>query len=370
MSVAFVFKIRFFSKDLNESRTLSFYLTFYGGKIMIQRGYGCAFGGGTIVNAVAAWKGCAYATELKTYAEVLIDGDVSARSGDISVCGRNHENPDMDTRLIELCTEYVLNQFDCRQNASVLTKSNIPAAGGLKSSSAAANACVLAALDAVGGEMNPTEIVQLGVRAAREVGVTITGAYDDACASYYGGVAVTDNKKMELLNREEFKYDVLILNPGTKAYSSQTNVARSLLIKDLVEIAFESALIGEYKKAMKLNGLLYCSALGFDPEPAVSCMEIGEKFDIVCGLSGTGPSFTALLPEDRILTNAEKNEIGRLKESIVSRWKDLYPSGSVFETKTCNRNALSESRRFSDYMKTEKTDLADFKERSERCSRL
>jgi len=329
---------------------------------MTHRGYGCAFGGGTIINAIASWKGCAYAAELKTYAEVRLIEDkhlLSEESG--RVVGKNYDNPNTDMRLIELCVEYVLDKFDCRQNASVFTKSCIPVAGGLKSSSAAANACLLAALDAVGAEMPTEEIVQLGVAAAREAGVTITGAYDDACASFYGGVAVTDNKKMRLLKQEDFFYDVLILNPGTQAFSAQTNVAHSLLISDLIDDAFEMALAGEYKKAMKLNGLLYCSVLGFDPAPAVSCMELGKELGIVCGLSGTGPSFTALLPESQILTNSEVQKLAAVKKEIIDGWKSQYPAGFVIETKTCNRNALDESRRFSNFMKSENIDLNKLK---------
>ena len=325
---------------------------------MNHKGYGCAFGGGTIINAIASWKGCAYAAELKTYAEVCLNGNRSAKSA--FVRGKNYDNPKTDARLIELCVEFVLDQFDCRQEALVFTKSTIPVAGGLKSSSAAANACVTAALDAVGAEMAEEEIVKLGVRAAKEAGVTITGAYDDACASFYGGVAVTDNKMMKLLKREEFYYDVLIFNPGTQAFSAQTNVIRSALIRDLIDDAFETALAGEYKKAMKLNGLLYCGVLGFDPEPAVSCMELGEKFDIVCGLSGTGPSFTALLPPSQTLTDLEKNEMESIKQKIIHGWKTQYPAGFVIETKTCNRNALDESRRFSNFMKSERIDLNRF----------
>jgi hypothetical protein len=37
------------------------------------------------------------------------------------------------------------------------------------------------------------DAARLGVRAAREVGVTVTGAFDDASASMLGGVTVTDN---------------------------------------------------------------------------------------------------------------------------------------------------------------------------------
>ena len=337
---------------------------------MTHLGYGCAFGGGTIINAIASWKGCAYATELKTYSEVRLIDDrhlLSEESG--RVIGKNYDNPNTDTRLIELCVEYVLDQFDCRQNASVFTKSCIPVAGGLKSSSAAANACVLAALDAVGAEMPEDEIVKLGVRAAKEAGVTITGAYDDACASFYGGVAVTDNKNMRLLKQEHFFYDVLILNPGTQAFSAQTNVAHSILISDLIDTAFEMALAGDYKKAMKMNGLLYCGVLGFDPMPAVSAMEIGNELGVICGLSGTGPSFTALLPENQILTNSEKKKSDAIKKEITACWKAAYPNGLVIETKTCNRSALEESRRFSDFMKTEKIDLNKLKCNENSCKK-
>ncbi|WNY23075.1 Homoserine kinase [Methanimicrococcus hongohii] len=330
----------------------------------LKKGYGCAFGGGTIINAVAAWKGCAYATQLKTYAEVCLNMNRDTVPGSVSgsVHGSIHENPSADSKLIELCVRSVLDQFDYSETteATVLTKSEIPIAGGLKSSSAAANATIIAALDAIGEELEPEKIVKLGVGAAKEAGVTITGAYDDACASFYGGVAATDNKATELLRRDEFHYDVLILNPGTKAFSSDTNISRSILMKDLVETAFEIALSGDYKKAMKLNGLIYCAALGFDPEPAISCMEIGKDFDITAGLSGTGPSFTALLPASESLSDARRKELQKVVSEIKQNWAAQFPNGKIYETKTSNVGALEESRRFSEYMKNENMDLKDF----------
>ncbi|MDR2944941.1 MAG: shikimate kinase [Methanosarcinales archaeon] len=322
----------------------------------LQKGYGCAFGGGTIINAVASWKGCAYATQLKTCAEVCLLNEASA----CSVHGSVYEKPDSDARLIEICVQFVLDLFDFPAEASVLTKSEIPIAGGLKSSSAAANASIIAALDAIGEELSSDEIVKLGVKAAKEAGVTITGAYDDACASFYGGVAVTDNRLMELLQRDEFHYDVLILNPGTKAFSAETNVQRSVLMKDLVDTAFEIALSGDYKKAMKLNGLIYCGALGFDPEPAISCMEIGKNFDAAAGLSGTGPSFTALLPVSESLPEDRKQELQSVISEIKRNWAAQFINGRIYETKTCNMSALEESRRFSQYMKTEDKSLKEF----------
>jgi len=46
--------------------------------------------------------------------------------------------------------------------------------------------------------------------AARDVGVTATGAFDDASASMLGGVTITDdNDDDELLSREEVDWDVM-----------------------------------------------------------------------------------------------------------------------------------------------------------------
>ena len=91
----------------------------------------------------------------------------------------------------------VLQRFslDNSFGAKIKTWSNIPIAKGLKSSSAAANAVALATTAALGKTLDDLEIVNLGVDAAFDAKVTVTGAFDDACASYFGGVVITDNLK-------------------------------------------------------------------------------------------------------------------------------------------------------------------------------
>lgn len=154
-----------------------------------MRGFATAHGAATILNAVATWKGSAFAIGLETTAEVELN-----RSG----CVKG-DVPGVDTRLVERCVELVLDHFRLEYGGVVRTSSEIPLASGLKSSSAAANAAVLATLDALGAEMDLEEAAKMGVIAAREVGVTITGALDDALASMLGGVVVTDNREMTLL---------------------------------------------------------------------------------------------------------------------------------------------------------------------------
>jgi shikimate kinase len=286
---------------------------------MRLKGFACASGAGTIIAAFATWKGAAFGTGLKTYSEV----ELSDRER--KVHGSIEGMPEGDTFLIERCVELVLEHFELELGGTVKTSSNIPLAGGLKSSSAAANATVLATLNAIEESMPPLDAVKLGVRAAREAKVTITGSFDDACASFFGGVVITDNRELKLLKREEYNSKVLIFAPDRKVFSSQTNVKRSQLIAPYVDMAYELALSGEYEKAMTLNGFLYCSALGFDTEFILRAMECGVKG---VSLSGSGPAYVALIKENQV-------------EDLRLAWKNCGVEGRIIETSINNRDAIS-----------------------------
>lgn len=285
---------------------------------MTFEGYACASGAGTIINAIATWKGSAFGIDLKTFAEVELS------EGKPGISGSIEELPEGDTRLIERCVELVLGQFELELGGTVRTRSEVPLAGGLKSSSAAANAVVLATLRAIDKTLPPLELVKLGVRAAKEVGVTVTGAFDDACASFFGGVVLTDNRQMELLRKEEYESKVLIFAPDKKAFSAETDVKRSRLIAPYVEMAYELALRGDYEQAMTLNGFLYCGALGFDTEYMLRALECGVRG---VSLSGTGPSYAALV------------SAGKVKE-VRSAWESCGLEGRVIETNINNRDAI------------------------------
>ncbi|RXA21805.1 shikimate kinase [Methanosarcina sp. MSH10X1] len=286
---------------------------------MTLEGHACASGAGTIINAIATWKGAAFGIDLMTFA------DVKLSEGETGISGFIEEMPEGDARLIERCVEITLEHFGLELGGTVRTRSEIPIAGGLKSSSAAANASVLATLRATGKTLQPLEIVRLGVKAAKEVGVTITGAFDDACASFFGGIVVTDNRKMELLRREELDSKVLIFAPARRAFSAETDVKRSRLIAPYVEIAYELALKGEYERAMTLNGFLYCGALSFGTEHMLRALECGVKG---VSLSGTGPSYAALVRAEQV-------------KELRSAWESCGIEGRVIETSINNRDAMS-----------------------------
>lgn len=271
-------------------------------------GHGRAGGAATILNAVANWKGSAYGIGLMTYGQVELD-----RTGTIK-----GDVPGVDTRLIEICVAMVLERLGYDYGATVRTRSEIPVASGLKSSSTAANAVILAALDALHEEMDPMEAAKIGVAAARKAGVTITGALDDALASMLGGVVVTDNREMLLLKREELDTPVVILSPDRRIFSQETSVSRSRLISPVADVVFDLALRGDYARAMTINGLAYCAALGLSAEPVLLALEAGAEG---ASLSGTGPSYAAIIEASRI-------------EALEAAWRPL--GGKVIRTYSNN----------------------------------
>ncbi|PSQ33490.1 shikimate kinase [Halobacteriales archaeon SW_12_69_24] len=239
---------------------------------------------GTVLNALANGHGAAFAIDAHTRATVELDG-----SGPVT--GTVADVPDADTRLIERCVEVVIERFGDGEGGTVRTDSDVPMASGLKSSSAAANAAVLAtlsALDAVAA-IDRVDACRLGVAAARDVGVTVTGAFDDASASMLGGVTVTDNADDALLRRDEPDWHVLVFTPAERAFSADADVARCERVAPIADVVFELAMDGEYERAMGINGLAFAAALGYPSDPILEALP-----GTAASLSGTGPSYTAV----------------------------------------------------------------------------
>ncbi|MHB9286272.1 shikimate kinase [Halobacteriales archaeon Cl-PHB] len=250
-----------------------------------MEGQAAAPAAGTVLNALATGTGSAFAIDEYTTATVSLEAGVD-------VAGTIAEEPEADASLIERCVELVTDRYGAGEGGSVTTESEVPMASGLKSSSAAANATVMATLDALEAleAVSREEAARMGVEAARDVGVTVTGAFDDASASMLGGVTVTDNDSDELLAREEVAWEVLVYTPPERAYSADANVDRCRQIAPMADLVADLALDGRYGTAMTVNGLAFCAALDFSPAPVVDAMGTVDGVS----LSGTGPSYVAV----------------------------------------------------------------------------
>ncbi|MCD6537664.1 shikimate kinase [Candidatus Bathyarchaeota archaeon] len=282
---------------------------------MTLTGRAVAYGAITVINAISCGLGAALGVELKT--EVYVE--LTDRPGRIE--GKILSDPGESTILIEKAVSKVLGYFDLQDEygAYVETRSNIPIARGLKSSSVAANAIVLAVLDALEEEIDDMTILNLGVDAAIDAGVTITGAFDDASASYFGGLTITDNSRRKILKhiRDIKQYPVLIHVPEGKIYTSRSDVRRMRVIADEVRALHRMALRGDYWQAMTLNGIIYSEILGFDAGMAIDALENGA---LAAGLSGTGPAVAAVVPEENIddVREAWSKREGRLIETKIN----------------------------------------------------
>ncbi|WP_050048808.1 shikimate kinase [Halanaeroarchaeum sulfurireducens] len=264
---------------------------------------------GTVLNALATGTGSAFAIDEYVRASVSLGGT--------NVTGTVAEAPDADTRLIERVAELIIAEYGDGQGATVETDSTVPMAAGLKSSSAAANAVALATLDA----LDATEAVtreraaRIGVEAARDAGVTVTGAFDDASASMLGGVTVTDNDEDALLVRDEVDWDVVTWTPPEQAFSADADVDRCRKIAPMADLVAELALAGRYRTAMTVNGFAFAAALDRPAGPMVEVLPAAAGVS----LSGTGPSYVAVGDRDAL-------------EAVVDEWADR--PGTIMETTT------------------------------------
>jgi len=269
---------------------------------------------GTVLNALATGTGSAFAIERYVEAAVSVD-DTGTVSG--SVAG----HADADTRLVERCVERVLSDSDYT-GGTVHTDSEVPMASGLKSSSAAANATVLATLSALGTAEDVTReaAAKMGVEAARDVGVTVTGAFDDASASMLGGLTVTENDTDTLLVRDEVDWNALVWTPPEQAFSADADAERCARIAPMADLVRELALAGRYATAMTVNGFAFCGALERPADPLVEALPDAEGVS----LSGTGPSYVAV------------GERGAL-ETLQDRWDER--EGTTWLTRTQTEGA-------------------------------
>ena len=253
-------------------------------------------GSATIINAIATGFGSAFGIGLNIECEAKSTSNSITCFNDVGA----------DNTLMELCVKKVFDYYNIDSDdfgVDLKTKSTLPMASGLSSSSASSNAIVKVVCDIVCEEfdlnaLSDLEIVNMAIDASLEAGVTITGSFDDATASYFGGVVVTDNKNRKFIVKEKMQeHPILVYMPNFHSKSGDSNPNRMKLLAPLVETAFEFAKDKNYFKALNLNGLIYSAALGFDSTIAIDALQAGA---IASGLSGTGSAFVAVAEEDSV----------------------------------------------------------------------
>jgi shikimate kinase len=116
-----------------------------------------------------------------------------------------------------------------------------------------------------------------------------------------GGLVITDNTNMELVDRERMDPSLvaLIHVPSYQIRKGGLPLDRIRNIADIIELAYILAQKGQFAMAMKLNGLAYASVLGVDPSIMHEALAKGA---VAAGISGTGPATVILIERDRAET--------------------------------------------------------------------
>lgn len=254
----------------------------------IRKARAIVHGAISIVNAIATGKGSALGISLKVTAEVELQKGHGLRF----MTGRN------GNRLIKnIIQKTIPRQITETNMISIRVDSEIPIGYGLKSSSAVSNAVALACSQIEREEdINDHTILEVAASSSLEAKVSLTGAYDDATACYFGGFTVTDNYSRRLIRKErapENLYAIIILPSNTP----RGNLRKLRNLSDIFIDAFRFAESGQYWKAMKLNGVLASAALSSSYMPVMATMEHGA---LSASISGNGPSIAAVGYEDAV----------------------------------------------------------------------
>lgn len=267
------------------------------------------FGAVSIVNAIASGKGCTLGISLKVKAKVTLEPGHRGIS-------KNFVNDRLINKIIKtIIPSSVLNN----NFISISLTSEIPAGWGLKSSSAVSNAISLACHKLVYNDLYDKSIINTAVNSSLWAQVSITGAFDDACACYYGGTILTDNYFRKLIKRDQMnsEFSVVIFLPEG---IPRGNPLKLRVHKELFHHAFKLALKGDYWKAMNLNGLLINSVLYNYYSPLLDAL---EQHCVGISYSGNGPAIAAVVFKDNIteVTNALEKYNGNILVCKVNNTK-------------------------------------------------
>lgn len=267
------------------------------------------YGAVSIINAIATGKGSTLGISLKVKAKITLEPGFTGIS-------KNFANDKLVNRIIRsiIPSKVLNNNF-----ISINLTSDIPAGWGLKSSSAVSNAISLACYKLIKEEIYDRAVLNTAVNSSLWAKVSVTGAFDDACACYFGGIILSDNHYKKLIKREPINNDlwVIIFLPNG---IYRGDIMKLKLHKELFNHAFKLAIKGDYWKAMNLNGILINSTLYNNYDPLLCAI---ENNCLAVSYSGNGPAIAAVVYKDNIdnMKASLQNYDGKLIVSQVNNLK-------------------------------------------------
>ncbi len=259
----------------------------------------------SIVNAIATGRGATLGIDLGVRARVE-----TSRGSGIAI---ESETRSISSRLITKTIQRVVPKKELEKNrVRVVLESDIPVGYGLKSSSAISSSVALACTRLFRGRVDDSQVLLAGVNASIETRVSVTGAYDDACACYYGGFVVTDNHRRRIVHSQKSPKDLfaVILVPKSR---KRGNIKKLKSLTPVFERAWSLARKSDYWNAMVLNGLATSAILDSSPGIIADLMGRGA---LGASVSGNGPAIAAVTKKANI--NGIKKVFSALDGRIIT----------------------------------------------------
>ena len=243
----------------------------------------------SIVNAIATGKGAALGISKKINVEME-----TSHGSNIVI---ESENKSMSSRLINKVIEKIVSKNElAKTKLKISLDTEIPTGYGLKSSSAISTAVAMVCAKLFKPRMSDFEILNAGVKASIETKVSLTGAYDDACACYYGGFVVTDNRNKKIVHSEKClnRVSAVIFIPKSR---KRGDIRKLKASSDVFDKAWNLAKKSDYWNAMILNGLTTSTILSSEPKIIPKLLENGA---LGASVSGNGPSIAAIVKNNAV----------------------------------------------------------------------
>lgn len=241
----------------------------------------------SLVNAIATWKGATLGIESR------VEATVSASDG--KGIRLELDNQNVSSRLVNKVVEFAVPKKELEKNKiEISLTSEIPTGYGLKSSSAISSVVSLACHKLFKSNYTDGQVLAAGIDASLATKVSMTGAYDDACACYFGGTVVTDNKARKIVRSSQTPTDlgVVIFVPKSR---KRGNIKQLATLEPIFNRAWSFAKNGDYWNSMILNGYATSAVLGSDPKIISGLIENGA---LGASVSGNGPAIAAVVKKD------------------------------------------------------------------------
>ena len=236
----------------------------------------------SLVNAIGTGHGVTMGTSLTTTVRMS-----TVPGKGIAIHTRNQSS-----KMIAFTIQNIVPPHELGRNKiNVWVDSQVPVGCGLKSSSAVSTAVAMACSNVFDLDVPEKKLLAAGIDASIRSGVSITGAYDDVCGCYYGGINLAHNYKAVRFRRDRVSSDlkVVLFIPNNRTRKNPRNLKKMVHVLDA---AWRLAKDGRYWDAMLMNGLAVSPVLGPDPYILNMLLNAGA---VGASLSGNGPTIAAVV---------------------------------------------------------------------------